>query len=282
MKKCAMRTFKCGLSLLCLSALLSAASSTAALGQAYIDPDAIQDKYVGLFPKAGHDVSIAVAGIDDVSSRIKALQAAAAEGQPTALYTLGLIFEQGLGVEKDRARAFKYFSAIADSHAETLPNARTAKIVGRSFVKVSHYYRSGFADAGIDANPELGRGLLSYAATFFGDEEAQYQLALDLLKDDESRPRIRQAARWLKKSADKGHVAAQATLGELLFHGAVGEPDPVSGLMWIIAASKNTKKHEQQLWIAELQERAMAIATSQQRSLAVKLADGLVARLNVR
>ena len=78
-----------------------------------------------------------------------------------------------------------------------------------------------------------------HAATYFGDADAQYRLGELYLDENELGDNPLQSARWLSLAARKGHAAAQATLGNLLFNGDEGlEPQPEEGLMWLTVASR--------------------------------------------
>ena len=67
---------------------------------------------------------------------------------------------------------------------------------------------------------QSGRAKCShYAASYFGDPDAQYYLAR-LYLDGVGAPRDpAQAARWLGLAAQKGQYQAQAMLGDMLFEG---------------------------------------------------------------
>src|SRR5690554_6397306 len=49
---------------------------------------------------------------------LSALEGAAAAGEPMALWQLGVMYESGIGVEKDQGKAFGYFAQIANENAE--------------------------------------------------------------------------------------------------------------------------------------------------------------------
>ena len=77
-------------------------------------------------------------------------------------------------------------------------------------------------------------------------------------------------------AARKGHGPAQARLGDLLFNGIEGlEPQPVEGLMWLTLSRKRVAGTGDEDWVTELLNRAMSVATPEQRAEAVKLADTL-------
>jgi len=205
-----------------------------------------------------------------------ALQDAADAGQPMAMWQLGTMYENGEGVEKDQAKAFGYFSQIANQHADAAPKGIEADIVAQSFVKVGEYYRDGLPDAGIQADASRSHALLLHAASYFGDADAQYRVGELYLQEGGLGINPLQSARWFSLAARKGHALAQAKLGDLLFNGIEGlQPQPVEGLMWLTLAHKRVAGTADSGWVDELLNRAMSVATADQRSDAVKMADTL-------
>lgn len=207
---------------------------------------------------------------------IDALEDAADAGQPMAMWQLGTMYENGEGVDKDPAKAFGYFSQIANQHADTAPKGIEADIVAQSFVKVGEYYRDGLPDAGIQADANRSHALLLHAASYFGDADAQYRVGELYLHEDGLGINPLQSARWLSLAARKGHALAQARLGDLLFNGIEGiESQPVEGLMWLTVARKRVAGTGDEAWVTELLNRAMSVASPEQRAEAVQLADSL-------
>jgi len=209
---------------------------------------------------------------------ILALEDAAAAGQPMALWQLGLMYENGEGVEKDPVKAFGYFSQIADEHADTAPRGVEADIVAQSFVKVGEYYREGLPEAGIPKDEDYSNKLMMHAASYFGDADAQYRVGKLYLDDEELGDNPLQSARWLSLAARKGHAGAQAQLGFMLFNGDGIEPNPVEGLMWLTVASRRAAGTIDEQWIQGLLQDAMSVATAEQRVDSVHLADSLGTR----
>lgn len=207
-----------------------------------------------------------------------ALENAAAAGQPTALWQLGLMYESGEGVEKDPAKAFGYFSQIANEHADAAPRGVDADIVAQSFVKVGEYYRRGLPEAGIPKDEDRSNRLMMHAASYFGDADAQYRVGKMFLEDEDIGANPLQSARWLSLAARKGHAGAQAQLGTLLFNGEGIEADPVEGLMWLTVASRRATNTPEEAWIQEMLNAAMSVATPEQRKQATELADSVGAR----
>lgn len=212
---------------------------------------------------------------------ISALEGAAAAGQPMALWQLGMMYENGEGVEKDPVKAFSYFSQIASEHADTPPRGLEADIVAQSFVKVGEYYQEGLPDAGIPANAEYSHELLLHAATYFGDADAQYRVGKLYLEENELGVNPLLSARWFLMAARKGHGPAQASLGELLFNGIEGiEPQPVEGLMWMTMAREQVAGTVDEVWVTEKLNAALATVSPEQRAEATQLAAQLAPQIN--
>src|SRR3984885_11583243 len=108
---------------------------------------------------------------------LTSLQYAAEGGHPIAQWKLGRMYADGNGVTQDDLRAFEYFSRIANAHAEDSPSAPEAAIVANAFVEVGRYYLNGIPNSKIKSDPERAREMFSYAASYFGNADAQYDLA---------------------------------------------------------------------------------------------------------
>src|SRR4030081_4112921 len=101
--------------------------------------------------------------------------------------------------------------------------------------------------------------MFSYAASYFGNADAQYDLArLYLRSAGSSRDDFRYGARWLGLAAQKGQHQAQAMLGQMLFNGDRLPPQRARGLMWLTLASANATAGEG--WIKGSDNRAVGEA----------------------
>ena len=211
-----------------------------------------------------------------MADQVSALEAAAAAGDPMALWQLGLMYESGEGVAQDKAKAFGYFSQIADQHADTAPKGIEADIVAHSFVKMGEYYKDGLPEAGVPQDDDYSTKLILHAASYFGDADAQYRVGELYLDEAELGDNPLQSARWLSLAARKGHAPAQAKLGNILFNGdGALEANPVEGLMWLTVASRRAVGTSDAGWIDDLLNAAMSVAAPDQRKQAVELADSL-------
>ncbi|HCO53865.1 MAG TPA: hypothetical protein DIT93_02460 [Pelagibacterium sp.] len=206
---------------------------------------------------------------------VSALEGAADAGQPIALWQLGTMYETGSGVQKDPAKAFQYFSRIANENADAPPSSLDADIVAQSFVKIGDYYLHGVPDAGIPEDASRGQTLLMHAATYFGDADAQFRVGMLYLSSEGFGVNPLQGARWLSLAARKGHPGAQARLGEMLVLGDGIEAQPVEGLMWLNIAYRSALGTSDEGWIRELTDSAMAKADPTQAETALRAADTL-------
>src|SRR5215475_8253266 len=201
---------------------------------------------------------------------LTALQYAAEGGHPIAQWKLGRMYADGNGVVQDDLRAFEYFSRIANAHAEDSPSAPQAAIVANAFVALGRYYLTGIPNSKITADPDRAREMFSYAASYFGNADAQYDLARLYLKaPDASRDDFTYGARWLGLAAQKGQHQAQALLGQMLFNGERLPKNPARGLMWLTLACEGAGPDES--WIRDSYNRAIAKATDDERTTAVRM-----------
>jgi uncharacterized protein len=203
-------------------------------------------------------------------SSLTSLQYAAEGGHPVAQWKLGRMYADGNGVTQDDLRAFEYFSRIANAHAEDSPSAPQATIVANAFVALGRYYLNGIPNSKIKSDPDRAREMFSYAASYFGNADAQYDLARLYLKSAGStRDDFRYGARWLGLAAQKGQHQAQALLGQLLFNGDQLPRQAARGLMWLTLALENASPDE--TWIKDSYSKAIAKASENDRAMALQM-----------
>src|SRR6201988_3145730 len=208
------------------------------------------------------------AGAQDTS--LTALQYAAEGGHPIAQWKLGRMYAIGDGVAQDDVRAFDYFSRIANAHAEDSPSAPQAQIVANAFVALGRYYLNGIPNSKVKPDPDRAREMFSYAASYFGNADAQYDLARMYLKTaDASRDDFRYGTRWLGLAAQEGQHQAQAMLGQMLFNGDRLPRQAARGLMWLTLARDNAAPDE--TWIRESYNKAIARASEDDRAMALQM-----------
>jgi TPR repeat protein len=213
--------------------------------------------------------ALATPGVSATSS-LTSLQYAAEGGHPVAQWKLGRMYADGDGVAQDDLRAFDYFSKIANQHAEDNPSAPQAAIVANAFVALGRYYLNGIPNTKVKADTERAREMFAYAASYFGNADAQYDLARLYLKSaGNSRDDFRYGTRWLGLAAQKGQHQAQAMLGQMLFNGEQMPPQKARGLMWLTLARDSAGPEE--VWIKESYNRAIAKASDTDRAMALQM-----------
>lgn len=206
---------------------------------------------------------------DIPQASLTALQYAAEGGHPVAQWKLGRMYAKGDGVTQDDLRAFGYFSKIANAHAEDSPSAPQATIVANAFVALGRYYVSGIPNTRVKADPERAREMFSYAASYFGNAEAQYNLARMYLDGVGMQRDSKYGIRWLGLAAQKGQHQAQALLGQMLFNGDRLQRQAARGLMWLTLAQDSASPDE--TWIKDSYKTAMAKASDDDRAMALQM-----------
>ncbi len=199
---------------------------------------------------------------------LPSLEFAAENGHALAQWKLGRMYADGDGVPRNDLRAFEYFRSIADSHADDSPGTPQARFVANAFVALGHYYLDGIPKTAVKSDPSRAREMFYYAASYFGDPEAQYYLGRLYLDGNGAARDPKQAARWLGLSAHKGQYQAQAMLGAMLFAGDQVPRQAARGLMWLTLA-KDGCPAEQQPWVSKLYDAAFAQATEDERAIAL-------------
>ncbi len=207
----------------------------------------------------------------DKEQAFEALSFAADKGHPIAQWKLGRMYAEGDGIKQDDLKAFEYFSEIADAHADDSPSEPNARFVANAFVALGGYYKAGIPDTDVKADPARARQIYAYAASYFGDVDAQVNLARMYYAGEGGERDPIQAARWAKLAADKGSVGAQALLGHVLFEGDGVPRQAVLGLMYLSLARERAKPGDK--WIFDMQEQALSVATEAERRTAMALVE---------
>lgn len=203
-------------------------------------------------------------------SAIEALKYAAAGGEPLARWKLARLYATGEGVPRDDVKAYDYFSQIVASYDEESPNRRDISVVSSAFVAVGLYRLNGIPNSKVRADATRAMQMFQYAATHFSDANAQYQLARMHLDGVGVGKNSLQALRWLYLAAGKGHLQAQALLGQILFAGQDGvRPQRGQALMWLTLARESAIDTKKDQGIIELYDKAMAAASDEDRQNAL-------------
>jgi hypothetical protein len=197
---------------------------------------------------------------------VTALEYAAEQGMPGAMWKLGRMYADGDGVDQNKLRAFEYFRNLTKAHAYDPPGTPQARFVASAFVALGSFYLQGIPDSAVKADPIVAHEMFRYAASYFADPEAQYHLGRLYLQGQGTPKDGIQAARWLRLAALKGQRSAQALLGSMLFKGQDISRQAAMGLFWLTVAKQNAGPED--AWITETYNGAFAQASGDERALA--------------
>src|SRR5579863_1187660 len=199
------------------------------------------------------------------AKEFSALEYAAEQGRTAAQWKLGRMYADGKGVPQDDVRAFKYFSGIANTHAEEPPGSPEAHIVANAFVALGRYYLTGIPNSDIKPDSNRARQMFAYAASYFGDADAQFELGRLYLDGNPSD--VHEAARWFLLAATKGQCHAEAALGDILFRGEDMPRQAARGLMWLTLGRDCAGADE--AWVKPLYDNAFHSANDDERAMAL-------------
>jgi TPR repeat protein len=204
-----------------------------------------------------------------IEAALKSLEELARSGDVGAAWELGRMYADGDAVKQNGQRAFEYFRGLADSHADEETGTAQARLVANAFVELGKYYLMGIPNY-IKPDAVYAHEMFNYAATYFGDPDAQYHLGRIYLDGQGVGKNTKQAVRWLFAAANKGQYQAQAVFGALLFKGQSVARDAARGLMWLILARDAATPEE--TWITDLYDAASKQATADELEAASTMA----------
>jgi TPR repeat protein len=230
-------------------------------------------------PQAALRVGLESYHAGNTKKSVEALRYAADSGESLALWKLGRMYADGDGVTRDDAKAYSYFAKLVEHFSEDEPEPRERMMAAAAFVAVGLYYLEGIASAKIEPDASRAFDLFRYAATYFGNADAQYNLARMYLEGNGVAKNVRQGVNWLDLAVRKGHAPAQALLGHLMFNGeAGGPPQRARGLMYLTLAREAAGDRASDQWIVELHSRALARASDADRKAAVDMLEYYLTR----
>jgi uncharacterized protein len=208
----------------------------------------------------------------NTKNSVEALRYAADGGESLAQWKLGRMYADGDGVTRDDAVAYDYFSKLVDHYIEEEPEPRERSLAANAFVSAGLYALDGVPSAKITPNKERAFDLFRYAATYFGNAEAQYHLARMFVDGVGVKRDVRQGVNWLDLAARKNYAPAQALLGEMMFKGEAGAPaQRPRGLMYLTLAREQANSGPQDQWIVDMHSKAVVAASDADRKAAVDM-----------
>jgi hypothetical protein len=191
-----------------------------------------------------------------------------------AEFYLARIYSDTAGELANQAKAYMLFRKLADENADVDPDDdQRAPFVAKALIALAGYVRSGVREIGLRPNPARAVDYLHHAATFFGDKDAQFELARRYLGGDGSSDDVKRGLHYLSVLTEQSYPAAQALLAELLWRGRHVKRDEQRALALITMAVENAPAHER-IWIDEIHQNIFCATTQGTR----QEADGIIAR----
>lgn len=187
--------------------------------------------------QANRSVASIAFSTGDYSTAFRHFEDLASKGDPAAQASLGQMFLEGLGIEKDVERALELFEA----------SAQRGEPAGMNGLGWLHLH-----GLGVEQNPETAASWYRRSAEK-GDGDGQtlmgwlFQNGLGVEAND------REAVAWYRRSAEQGNPAGEAKLGWMFLNGRGVATDLASALLWSQrAAEKGDPSGANQLgWLFE-------------------------------
>jgi TPR repeat protein len=246
--------------------IVCSGAAAAADGVKYASPQAAFEQGLGAY-KSGY-YEIAIPALEEAATKGPELNRFFAE------FYLARIYSDNSGALTDHRKAYLLFQKLAEDNVDADPDdGRRAPFVAKALTALAGYLQRGVAEIGVRPNPERAVEYLQYAATFFGDKDAQFELAKHYLSGNSSGEDVKRGKHYLSVLSEEGHAGAQALLADLFWRGKYVAKDERQALALITVAVENAPAHER-IWIEDIYHNIFC-GTSQGTR---KQADGFVAR----
>jgi len=174
----------------------------------------------------------------------KFFRKASDDGEIVADWYLGHMYRQGLGVPRDDAMAYSYYTRVSEHYDPEEANGKRLRITVDAMVRLADYQRTGAVNAGIAPDPGAAAQTYLKVATAYGHPAAQYALGVMSIKGEGMKRNPQQGLKWLMASARKRYAPAEAYLGELYWEGKLVRADRTRAVMWYILARDSARPEE--------------------------------------
>lgn len=190
-----------------------------------------------------------------------------------AQFYLARIYADSATPFTDHKQAYNLFLQIATENADTIdPDDRRVPFVAKALIAVAGYLRTGMPQFEVPRDVARAAQFLRYAATSFGDEDAQFELAKLYLKGDEVEdPAF--ARHYLSVLVQKGHPGAQAVLAEQYWRGGKIVARDQKRALALITLAVHSAPAQDKIWIEDIYHNIYCGSSQGVRATA----DGLVA-----
>lgn len=180
----------------------------------------------------------------DYERAAKFFRKASDDGEIVADWYLGHMYRQGLGVPRDDAMAYSYYTRVSEHYDPEEANGKRLRITVDAMVRLADYQRTGAVNAGLEPDPKSAAQTYLKVATAYGHPAAQYALGVMSIKGEGMKRNPQQGLKWLMASARKRYAPAEAYLGELYWEGKLVRADRTRAVMWYILARDSARPEE--------------------------------------
>lgn len=194
-------------------------------------------------PQAAYKAGVAALTQDNMSEALSALEFAADRGVPAAQLRLARIFSRDGRYQAD-AKAFAYYRMLVDKFGDVDQLHPAAQYVSEAWRGLAQYHRAGIPEVGLKPDPHKAARLMRYAASYFRDPIAQFEIGKMYANGDGVARNQRLAASWLLKASQKKYAPAQAYLGEILWRANTSDQTRAQGLAMLALALENASETE--------------------------------------
>ncbi|MGI9425623.1 MAG: tetratricopeptide repeat protein [Hyphomicrobiaceae bacterium] len=185
---------------------------------------------------------------------IPALEFAVEENSFAARYYLARIYADNNGPYTDHGEAYRLFREFAHRYANTDPaDYRRAPVVARALTRIAKYLLNGLPEIGLRSDSLRAVEYFRHSATFFNEEDAQFELAKLQLTGEGMHRSVPRALNWFANLSRKGHPGAQAFLADLYWRGKYTRREPEKALALINVAIENATA-EDRVWIEDIHQ----------------------------
>ncbi len=154
------------------------------------------------------------------------LRTAAANGDPSAAYEIGVRFAEGRGVAANAAESARWFERAA-----------------RAGLAPAQFRLGSLYEKGIGVRKDLDKAKRSYiAAASQGNAKAMHNLAVLYAEGAGGKPDYQNAAQWFRKAAGYGVADSQYNLGILYARGLGMPKDFAESYKWFSLAAASGDK----------------------------------------
>jgi TPR repeat protein len=180
----------------------------------------------------------------DYERALKLFRSSSDDGNIVADWYLGHMYSQGVGVPRDDAMAYSYYSRVAEHYDPEETDPKRLKITVDAMVRLADYQRTGAVNAGIQPDPRAAAQSYLKIATNYGHPAAQYALGVMSIKGEGVKKNPSQGLKWLMAAARKRYAPAEAYLGDLYWSGQIVDGDRTRAVMWYILARESARPEE--------------------------------------